>query len=68
MTTTKQSSSSTIRFTAENSFCTSFPLSENHLEKSECELISTIFPEEYLAFRGCTATYAAVHVPIRQPY
>lgn len=43
-TTTNPLSSSTISVTVENSFCTSFPDSENHFENSECELISTILP------------------------
>lgn len=41
MTKTKQSGSCTIAVMVLKSFCTSLPDSENHLEKSECELIST---------------------------
>jgi hypothetical protein len=44
-TTTKHPSSSTISVTCANSRCTSFPDSENHFEKSECELISIKRPD-----------------------
>lgn len=43
-TTTKVLSSSTISVMEAKSFWTSLPDSENHLEKSECELISTNWP------------------------
>ena len=46
--TTSVSSSSTISVTIEKSFCTSLPDSLNHLEKSECELISISLPHVYL--------------------
>lgn len=47
-TTTKQFSSSTISVTWANSLWTSLPDSENHFEKSECELISINLPWSYL--------------------
>jgi hypothetical protein len=43
-TTTKQLSSSTISVTDANNRWTSLPDSENHFEKSECELISINLP------------------------
>lgn len=43
-TTTNPLSSSTISVTCANNRWTSLPDSENHLEKSECELISMSLP------------------------
>lgn len=48
-TTTKQDSSSTISVTCWKSFWTNLPLSLNHFEKSECELISTSLARSYLS-------------------
>lgn len=66
--TTKPSSSSTISVTMLNSRCTSLPLSENHLEKSECELISTSLPCVYLqrAVRQGSSVWRATHAPLGQ--
>lgn len=59
-TTTKPLSSSTISVTAANNRCTSFPDSENHLEKSECELISINLPCSYLPYLPSCEPYELV--------